>query len=133
MKQNICSHISDLLYNLLSWHQYGFSYQLTRTLASSSLTREIISTKACVVSVFGFEAQRSLIILIARLRTLSPVSFIRSATFSIYYNGRTLSESCQLAQICHKVTWYIYWPLGPHQDVKQYAFQQAQGQLHEQK
>jgi len=82
-------------------------YQLTCTLDSSSLTREIISTKAWVVSVFGFEAQRSLIILIARLRTLTPVSFIRSATFSIYCDWKMHSKPYRCPQICHKVTWYV--------------------------
>jgi len=55
-------------------------------LDSSSVTREMTSMNALVAcGKLEFEVHRSRIILIERLRTLTPVSFIRSATFSKYW------------------------------------------------
>ncbi|WVZ14742.1 hypothetical protein V8G54_012308 [Vigna mungo] len=54
-------------------------------LASSSLTRVIISVQALVnPEKLASEVHMSLMIFIARFRTLTPVSFILSAIFSKY-------------------------------------------------
>lgn len=63
-------------------------------LDSSSVTREMISMNALVASEkLELEVHRSRIILIARLRTLTPVSFIRSATFSKYCKQAITDEN----------------------------------------
>lgn len=110
--------------------------QLTCTLDSSSVIREIISIKAFVASEkLVFEVHRSLIILIARLRTLTPVSFMRSQTFSKYYQ-----ETNNIVNIANrkfhenKIKFIVYYlPLSPPLDEMQYTYQQAQEQPREQK
>jgi len=66
--------------------QINYCFEVTWILDSSSLTREMISMHALVNSEkLPFEVHISRIILIARFRTLTPVSLILSATFSKYY------------------------------------------------
>jgi hypothetical protein len=61
--------------------------RITCMLDSSSLIRDMIRTQPSVALVNAeFDIHTSRIILITRLRTLTPVSIMRSAIFSKYYN-----------------------------------------------
>jgi hypothetical protein len=61
--------------------------RITCMLDSSSLIRDMIRTQPSVALVNPeFDIHTSRIILITRLRTLTPVSIMRSAIFSKYYN-----------------------------------------------